>query len=279
MKIYRYHEFISEGIFSGLLKSLSGKKSAIDSILSKISTAKMELVKESDRIKREIMNLINSKGDVAFETESLRKELESYQLSKNQEIENLKKEALKVVNKKSDLLSHYRSGISRIELNSAEEALKLAKKYDSEDNLKKLSDDLERLSSAVDKKSPGVTPKEKFQDNDNLFDPEAEKISSMSSGEFASFIEDMSTSDLDNTEKMLKKYRWSIQKLMDDSTLELRKKMERARKDDDVYMEAFLRKEIRDIESTYREEYKEVKDKIYKIQKISKKKYDTQKNK
>jgi len=61
MKIYRFNEFVNEGIFSDLLKGAGGiftsKKSKIDSILSKIGDASISLVKESDKIKREIFNL------------------------------------------------------------------------------------------------------------------------------------------------------------------------------------------------------------------------------
>lgn len=282
MRIYRFEEFVHEGFLSGLLKSagsaFAGKKSKIDSILSKMMDSKMDLVKESDKIRKEIFDL-QSSGEEYFGIEMLKKSLKSYQISKNAEMQVLKKEATEIIGDKLDLLSYFQAGLANIEKESAEETFRLAKKYETEDELKKLADDLERLSITADKKSNHLISASEFTSDADLFDQETERILSMSSGEFESYVSGLTEKELDSLEKSLKKYTWSLQKLMDNATQNLRRQLTRARKEDDVYLESSIRKEIREIEFSYRQEYKGTKEKIYKIEKISRKKYATQENK
>ncbi len=282
MRIYRFEEFVHEGFLSGLLKSagsaFAGKKSKIDSILSKMMDSKMDLVKESDKIRKEIFDL-QSSGEEYFGIEMLKKSLKSYQISKNAEMQVLKKEATEIIGDKPDLLSYFQAGLANIEKESAEETFRLAKKYETEDELKKLADDLERLSITADKKSNHLISASGFTSDADLFDQETERILSMSSGEFESYVSGLTEKELDSLEKSLKKYTWSLQKLMDNATQNLRRQLTRARKEDDVYLESSIRKEIREIEFSYRQEYKGTKEKIYKIEKISRKKYATQENK
>ena len=283
MRIYRFEEFVHEGFLSGLLKSagsaFTGKKSKIDSILSKMRDSKMDLVKESDKIRKEIFDLHSSGKEGYFGIEMLKKSLKSYQISKNAEMQVLKKEAMEIIGDKPDLLSYFQAGLANIEKESAEETFRLAKKYETEDELKKLADDLERLSIAADKKSNHLISASELTSDADLFDPETERILSMSSGEFESHVSGLTEKELDSLEKSLKKYTWSLQKLMDNATQNLRRQLTRARKEDDVYLESSIRKEIREIEFSYRQEYKEAKEKIYKIEKISRKKYAAQENK
>jgi len=279
MKIYRFEEFVSEGILSGLFSSIMGKKSKLDSILNKIKESRMDFVKESGKIKKEIFDLYKSGEESSFEVEMLKKSLSNYQLAKNREAENLKKEAYEIIGNKSDLLSHFQSKLAKIEIEAAEETLKKSKGYESDETLRKLTSDLERMTAIADKKMKDDSSIYSLPDSSPIdVDPEVERVLSMSTGEFESHIQSISTRELDSLERSLKKYTWSLQKLMDNATLNLRKQLTRARKEDDVYAESVIRKEIREIESSYRKEHKDTRDKIYRVEKVSKRKYAAQEN-
>lgn len=289
MEIIRFKDFMTEGMLSDIAKSvgsaLKGKKSKVQEILNTIESTKMESVKQVDSYRKELNELSKRTQDreSSFDIEVLNKTLKSYQLAKNQEIENLRRKALEIIGKESDLLISFNSQYARIEVKAAEDALKMARKYETEDNLKKISNDFERLSLNADRISRDEEKYSSYNDQGNsgfdVLDPELEDILAMDFIAFQRFVQEKDERELESIELKLRKYSWSLQKLMDRKTSNIRKKLVKARRDEDIYLEAILRKEIREIESSYREEYRLVKDKRSAIEKIMKKNYDPTKNK
>lgn len=284
IRIKRYSDFVSEGLLKNLLgtvkSSFSSKKSKLDSILNKIRESKMDLLKESDAIKKEIAEKFhkNRKDDI-IEIEAINKTLNTLGMAKNQEIENLKKEAIEIIDENPEPLEYFQHQLSKIDLEVMEETIKMAKKYDSPEDLRKLEDDFERLIIA----STGIPHHNdsyyKTQDAISEIDPEIQEFLEIPTSKVEFYLSNTPIEKLDDMERSLRKYSKELREIMGDSTANLRRQLARARRSSDTYTEAVIRKEIRSIESTYREEYDIVRERLNKVIKEAKKRYETKKDK
>lgn len=240
----------------------------------------MDLLKESDAIKKEIAEKFhkNRKDDI-IEIEAINKTLNTLGMAKNQEIENLKKEAIEIIDENPEPLEYFQHQLSKIDLEVMEETIKMAKKYDSPEDLRKLEDDFERLIIA----STGIPHHNdsyyKTQDAISEIDPEIQEFLEIPTSKVEFYLSNTPIEKLDDMERSLRKYSKELREIMGDSTANLRRQLARARRSSDTYTEAVIRKEIRSIESTYREEYDIVRERLNKVIKEAKKRYETKKDK
>jgi hypothetical protein len=254
MRILRVNEFygINEGILSsigyGLSKLLGGKKGEIESLLKKVRQAKMDEVKETVEIEREISKYSKSDSmESRFNVQNLNKQLRTISSLKEREAQSYIKELNKISKNNPKLEAMVASELSKIQVEATRELIKRISPYKEET-------DLQRLNREFDSLVKSATAKEKEYQRSELSDEprfvpdetSANVISfvDLDSQKASEFLKNLPDTELEQIHRSLTDWRFKLEVELGNQVTELRKEIKKTEKEGSTWIIPQLEAEL-----------------------------------
>jgi hypothetical protein len=277
MRILRVNEFygINEGILSsigyGLSKLLSGKKGEIESLLKKVRQAKMDEVKETVEIEREISKYSKSDSmESRFNVQNLNKQLRTISSLKEREAQSYIKELNKISKNNPKLEAMVASELSKIQVEATRELIKRISPYKEET-------DLQRLNREFDSLVKSATAKEKEYQRSELSDEprfvpdetSANVISfvDLDSQKASEFLKNLPDTELEQIHRSLTDWRFKLEVELGNQVTELRKEIKKTEKEGSTWIIPQLEAELLRITYHNKKPIDKIKSKIQLVEK------------
>jgi hypothetical protein len=277
MRILRVNEFcgINEGILSsigyGLSKLLGGKKGEIESLLKKVRQAKMDEVKETVEIEREISKYSKSDSmESRFNVQNLNKQLRTISSLKEREAQSYIKELNKISKNNPKLEAMVASELSKIQVEATRELIKRISPYKEET-------DLQRLNREFDSLVKSATAKEKEYQRSELSDEprfvpdetSADVISfvGLDSQKASEFLKNLPDNELEQIHRSLTDWRFKLEVELGNQVTELRKEIKKTEKEGSTWIIPQLEAELLRITYHNKKPIDKIKSKIQLVEK------------
>jgi hypothetical protein len=277
MRILRVNEFygINEGILSsigyGLSKLLGGKKGEIESLLKKVRQAKMDEVKETVEIEREISKYSKSDSmESRFNVQNLNKQLRTISSLKEREAQSYIKELNKISKNNPKLEAMVASELSKIQVEATRELIKRISPYKEET-------DLQRLNRKFDSLVKSATAKEKEYQRSELSDEprfvpdetSANVISfvDLDSQKASEFLKNLPDTELEQIHRSLTDWRFKLEVELGNQVTELRKEIKKTEKEGSTWIIPQLEAELLRITYHNKKPIDKIKSKIQLVEK------------
>lgn len=251
-KIYRIEEFwqLNEGIVSSissaLSRVLSGKKSKIENIIKDIKNAKIEGIKEVERIEKQLSALTGlDNSEERFITQNLKNELRIISSLKEREVQALSKNLDKISKDNPNLEAFISSELAKIEVEVRKEMLKRLSPYKDEGYLLPLRREFDALVKKAREKEKELK-KEIYVPNftELEIDPDVQDFIDMDTQKASLYIKELSDHEIDKMHKDLRELKLNLEVEREKETAYAKKEIKKLKDSGDVEDADFIESQL-----------------------------------